>query len=165
MRNNLRGGLQTAHDALAVPEIGKTQELLRSRWTYDNAVLGTMQQIRDFETVRQIDEQLFEQIFQAFSGNHDGGLMVRNSREFSTLHHALSCYYEDASKIRDQKSSAVKAGNFAAFFIQPPFLSPGDPDIKYETRIFRSSSEPVLPLIVGASTSRTATSWSRLRVI
>ncbi|KAI6012997.1 kinase-like domain-containing protein [Pisolithus marmoratus] len=42
---------------------------------------------------------------------------------------------EDAGKVRDQKSSAVKAGNFAAYFIQPPFFCDGGSDVKYETEM------------------------------
>ncbi|KAI5992897.1 kinase-like domain-containing protein [Pisolithus albus] len=80
--------------------------------------------------------------------------MVRNSREFSTFYHVLRCYHEDASKLRDQKSSAVKAGNFAAYFIQPPFLSPENPDIKYETEMPWG-----FPIFIG--TSYSAHSWRK----
>ncbi|KIK25620.1 hypothetical protein PISMIDRAFT_676894, partial [Pisolithus microcarpus 441] len=60
VESNLGGGQYTEHDETTVPEIRKIQELLRSCRIYDNAVRGgTAQQVRDFETARQIDEQLF----------------------------------------------------------------------------------------------------------
>ncbi|KAI5987634.1 hypothetical protein EDD15DRAFT_1473424 [Pisolithus albus] len=135
VESNLAGGRYTEHDEATVPEIREIRGLLGSRRIYDDIGRMTRQQVRDLKIAREVDERLFERIFTALSGNGDGVVMVRNTREFSTFYHVLRCYHEDATKIRDQKSSAVRAANFATYFIQPPFLSPGNPDIKYRTEM------------------------------
>ncbi|KAI5981470.1 kinase-like domain-containing protein [Pisolithus marmoratus] len=61
----------------------------------------------------------------------EGEEEAEEEREESKAGEAI-CWQEDSGKIHDQKSSAVKVGNFVAYFIQPPFFCDGGSDIKYE---------------------------------
>ncbi|KAI6002621.1 hypothetical protein F5J12DRAFT_840168 [Pisolithus orientalis] len=138
VHNNLRGGRYTESERADLPEIVEIQQLLGSDRIYNLQALRTNneQQNKDFEIALEYPEggDLFGRIFKTFS-DEARGLMVRNEREFATFYHILRCFREDASKICAQRSSSIKAGNFAAYFIQPPFFSDGGTDIKYETEM------------------------------
>lgn len=49
--------------------------------------------------------------------------MVTSAREFAAFYDVLRCFHGDVAGIRDGTSSSIKASNFAAHFIQPPFFS------------------------------------------
>ncbi|KAI6013005.1 hypothetical protein EDC04DRAFT_2609460 [Pisolithus marmoratus] len=69
-----------------------------------------MQESCDFEIAQEYgeDDGLFDKIFETLSGNEGTRLRVLNKREFTTFYNILCCWQEDAGKVRDQKSSAVK---------------------------------------------------------
>ncbi|KAI6006171.1 hypothetical protein F5J12DRAFT_832652 [Pisolithus orientalis] len=133
VHDNLRGGRYTENGRADLAEIEEIQQLLGSDRIYD---LQALRPNNDFEIALEYPEggDLFGRIFKTFTGEAQG-LTVRNEREFATFYHILRCFREDASKICAQRSSSVKAGNFAAYFIQPPFFSDGSTDIKYETEM------------------------------
>ncbi|KAI5993417.1 hypothetical protein EDC04DRAFT_1270973 [Pisolithus marmoratus] len=133
VENNLGGGRYTEGGRSNVAEIEEIQDLLGSLRLYDEV----MQESRDFEIAQEYgeDDGLFDKIFETLWGNEGTRLRVLNKREFTTFYNILRCWQEDARKVRDQKSSAFKAGNFASYFIQPPFFCDGGSDIKYETEM------------------------------
>ncbi|KAI6014664.1 hypothetical protein EDC04DRAFT_655849 [Pisolithus marmoratus] len=133
VQDNLAGGKYTEDGRANVAEIEKIQDLLSSVRIYDQ----TMQKHHDFKIAQEYGEDggLFDKTFKALSEDQTDGTTVGNAREFFTFYRILHCWHEDASKIRDQRLSAVKAGSFAAYFIQPPFFSDFSPDIEYKTEI------------------------------
>ncbi|KAI6005435.1 hypothetical protein EDD15DRAFT_2566380 [Pisolithus albus] len=129
VEHNLGGGRYTEHGTPAIPEIVEIQKLLSARRIYERTMEGNP----DFELAREYDQELFEKIFTAHSGDCDGGSMVRDTREFSTFYHILRCFSEDVCQMRHQRSSAIKAGHFATYFMQPVFLFTHSDFAKYET--------------------------------